>query len=262
MIQYLFEFDDWIVGATIVCLYLISALLLSAIALWSPFRTRMNIIGCATQDLLFFLGVLFSLSIGFLAVEIEDRIQKAASALSVEGNSLRGIASILKVEGPEATNVRAAARGYLENSIKRELSGSRTTIEFSTASQKMEELGAAAAALTEANAVSGPVRNMILELALRASDARARRIGLMSAEPNELKWALLLYLLFSIQVALVLIHGADTRRMVVHLLLISLAGSLSIAAAALTEDPFTQPRMVSIAPLEAALEALSKIDRR
>lgn len=262
MIQYLFDFDDWIVGGVIVCLYLISALLLSVVALWSPLRTRVKIIGCATQDLLFFLGVLFSLSIGFLAVEIEDRIEKAASALSVEGNSLRGIASILKAEGPEAAKVRAAARGYLEESIKRELSGSRAAIEYSTASQKMEELGAAAAALTEVSAVSGPVRNMILELALRASDARARRIGLMRAEPNELKWALLLYLLFSIQIAVVLIHGADARRMVVHLVLISVAGSLSIAAGALTEDPFTQPRMVSIAPLEAALEALSKVDGR
>ncbi len=262
MIQYLFDFDDWMVGGVIVCLYLISALLLSVVALWSPLRTRVKIIGCATQDLLFFLGVLFSLSIGFLAVEIEDRIEKAASALSVEGNSLRGIASILKAEGPEAAKVRAAARGYLEESIKRELSGSRAAIEYSTASQKMEELGAAAAALTEVSAVSGPVRNMILELALRASDARARRIGLMRAEPNELKWALLLYLLFSIQMAVVLIHGTDARRMVVHLVLISLAGSLSIAAGALTEDPFTQPRMVSIAPLEAALDALSKVDGR
>ncbi len=27
MIQYLFDFDDWIVGAAIVCLYLISAML-------------------------------------------------------------------------------------------------------------------------------------------------------------------------------------------------------------------------------------------
>jgi hypothetical protein len=262
MIHYLFEFDDWIVGAAIVCLYLITALFLAGIALWPPIRTRMKIIGCATQDLLFFLGVLFSLSIGFLAVEIEDRIEKAASALSVEGNSLRGIASILRVEGPEAAKVRAAARCYLEASIKLEISGSRMAIEYSTASQKMEELGAAAAALAESGRVSEPVRNMILQLALQASDARARRVGLMHAEPNGLKWALLLYLLFSIQLSVVLIHGADPRRMIVHLVLISLAGSLSIAAAALTEDPFTQPRMVSITPLEAALEALSKVDRQ
>lgn len=84
----------------------------------------------------------------------------------------------------------------------------------------------------------------------------------MRTEPNELKWALLLYLLFSIQFAVVLIHGADTRRMIVHLVLISLAGSLSIAAGALTEDSFTEPRMISIAPLEAALDALSQIDRQ
>jgi|GEM_PF-2171815 len=262
MIQYLFEFDDWIVGSTIVCLYLVSALLLSAIVLWPRFRTRIKILGCATPDLLFFLGVLFSLNIGFLAVEIEDRIQKAANALSVEGNSLRGIASILKVEGPAGNAVRTAARNYLESTIKRELSGSRAAIEFATASQKMEELGAAAAALTEVSAVSGTVRNMALELALSASDARARRLALMSAEPNELKWALLFYLLLSIQVAVVLIHGEDTRRMIVHLMLISLAGSLSLAAAALSEDPFTQPRMVSIAPLEAALAALPKTDRQ
>lgn len=47
----------------------------------------------------------------------------------------------------------------------------------------------------------------------------------MRTEPNELKWALLLYLLFSIQLAVVLIHGADTRRMIVHLVLISLPGA-------------------------------------
>ena len=262
MIQYLFEFDDWIVGSTIVCLYLVSALLMSAIVLWRPLRSRMKIVCCATPDLLFFMGVLFSLNIGFLAVEIEDRIQKAANALSVEGNSLRGIASILKAVGPEGASVRAAARAYLESTIKQELSGSRAAVEFTTASQKMEELSTAAAALTEVNMVSGTIRNAILELALSASDARARRIALMSAEPNELKWALIFYLLFSIQIALVLIHGEDTRRMIVHLLLISLAGSLSIAVAALSEDPFSHPRMVSIAPMEAAFDALPKIPRR
>lgn len=262
MIHYLFQFDDWIVGAAIVSLFLVTALFLAGVGLWPPIRTRMKIIGCATQDLLFFLGILFSLSIGFLAVEIEDRLEKAASALSVEGNSLRGIASILRGEGPEAAKVRAAARSYLEASIKQELAGTRTAIEYSTASQKMEELGAAAAALAESGRVSDPIRTAILELALQASDARARRVGLMHAEPNELKWALLLFLLFSIQISVVLIHGAEPRRMVVHLVLISLAGSLSIASAALTEDPFTQPRMVSITPLEAALEALSKVDRR
>lgn len=262
MIHYLFEFDDWVVGAAIVCLYLVTAFFLGAMALWPPIRKRIKIIGCATQDLLFFLGILFSLSIGFLAVEIENRLEKAASALSVEGNSLRGIASILKVEGPESAKVRAAARSYLEASIRLELSGSREKIEYSTASQKMEELGAAAAALAEAGGVGEPVRNKILDLALQASDARARRVGLMHAEPNELKWVLLLYLLLSIQLSVVLIHGADTRRMIVHLVLISIAGSVSIAAAALTEDPFTQPRMVSIEPLEAALDALSAVDRR
>ena len=166
------------------------------------------------------------------------------------------------VERGAPPGVRAAARAYLESTIKQELSGSRAAVEFTTASQKMEELSAAAAALTEVNMVSGTIRNAILELALSASDARARRIALMSAEPNELKWALIFYLLFSIQITLVLIHGEDTRRMIVHLLLISLAGSLSIAVAALSEDPFSHPRMVSIAPLEAALDALSKIPRR
>jgi hypothetical protein len=100
------------------------------------------------------------------------------------------------------------------------------------------------------------LRGVILEQALTASQARAARVALMGAEPNELRWYALLFLLVLIQAGIVLVDGVEPRRMISHMCLISLAGAVSIAVAAVSEDPFTPPRMVSVAPLKGALAAL------
>ena len=109
MIRYLFEFDDWFVAGVIIAFFAVTAALLAAFGLRPAFQSRAKAVAFATPDLLIFLGVLFGLNIGFLGAEIEDRIQKAASAISAEGNAFRSIASTLRLPHVGAHEVMATA---------------------------------------------------------------------------------------------------------------------------------------------------------
>jgi hypothetical protein len=259
LVKKIFEFDDFLVATGIVLFFLGFAVSLGWLVLRSPWRDGLKKLCHGTSDLIMLLSLLFSLMIGFLASEIENRNDKAASAVGAEGNALQSLASILRASAPAASRLRQPAADYLGEVLKTEFSGVRQAIAASTASVKLADLFDEAIAFSAAHGEAGATPSLILEQVVKASEARAQRLALMQSGVNELKWWLVCFLLLALQVSIVLVNFEQPRKMLIVLALVSLAGSVTVAAAALQEDPFTPPRMVSVSPLELVLTSLAPV---
>ena len=246
-----------VVGLGIVAAVVGFAMLLSWLFVWSPWRKSLRACFIEDRDLTMLLSLLFSLTIGFLSAEIESRNDAAASTVGVEANALQTLAYILSASPPAAEALRLPATKYLNAVLQHEFSGDRQLIATSTGSRLMNELFASAIKYSNAHAATDVASRTVVELAIRASEARSRRLALMQSGVNELKWFLVAFLLLALQVSVVLVTADNQRKMLTVLFLVSLAGGFTVAAAAVQEDPFTPPRMVSSAPMELALKAFT-----
>ncbi len=261
MVKQTFEFDDFLVATGIVLFFLGFAVSLGWLVLRSPWRDGLKKLCHGTSDLIMLLSLLFSLMIGFLASEIENRNDKAASAVGAEGNALQSLASILRASAPAASRLRQPAADHLGEVLKTEFSGGRQAIATSTASVKLADLFDEAIAFSAAHGETGATPSLILEQVVKASEARAQRLALMRSDVNELKWVPVCFLLLALHASIVMVYSNEPRKMMVVLLFVSVAGGVTVGAAALQEDPFTPPRMVSVQPLEMALFSLPQVPR-
>lgn len=257
MFEWLFLFDDFAVGLGIVLAFMGVAGLLAWLALRSPWSGGVRARFSATADLTMLLSLLFSLMIGFLGAEIEGRNDRATAAVNAEANALQSLASIL-VASPRAAEVlRKPALEYVQEVLRTEFSGQRRLMATSTGSARMSGLFGQAIAFSVSHGTADATPPLILELVVKASEARAQRLALMQSGVNELKWWLVCFLLLALQVSIVLVNVEQPQKMLTVLALVSLAGSVTVGAAALQEDPFTPPRMVSVGPLELVLKSLA-----
>lgn len=254
MIEWLFHFSDFIAGSIITVAFLTAALCLIALVRWFPRPEKLASLHCSSPDLTMLLSIMFGLMIGFLASEVESRNEKAANAVNAEANALQNIAPMLIAHTSDAEAVRRAATIYINSALSTELSGRQSGTASAAASSSMVALFQAAIALAAANASTDAVSSRVLDLVIKASEARASRLAIAESAVNELKWWLVCFLLFALQVSIVLVHVNRPRTMTIVLLVVSFAGSVTVAAVAMQEDPFSPPRMVSVAPLEMALK--------
>lgn len=261
MIEWLFHFNDLIVGSIITVLFLTMALCLITLVRWFPRPEKLTALHCSSPDLTMLLSIVFGLMIGFLASEVEGRNEKATNAVNAEANALQNIASMLIARTPEVENVRRATTTYIRSVLLTELSGRQSGTASLAASKSMVVLFQSAIALAAANASADAVSSRVLDLVVKASEARASRLAIAEASVNELKWWLVCFLLFALQVSIVLVHVTTPRTMAIVLLVVSFAGSVTVAAVAMQEDPFSPPRMVSVVPLKMALKAFGATEQ-
>lgn len=257
MIKRLFEFGDCVVAFGIVLFFLGSALSLSWLVLRSPWRVRLKGLCHGSSDLIMLLSLLFSLMIGFLASEIENRNEKAASTVGAEANALQSLASILRASPSAASVLRQPTADYLGEILKTEFSGERRTMATSNASAKLNSLFDKAITFSAARGAADATSPLILEQVIKASEARAQRLALMRSDINELKWLLVCFLLLALLTSIVMVYSGEPRTMLVGVLFVAVAGGFTVGAAALQEDPFTPPRMVSAQPLEMVLASMT-----
>lgn len=256
VISWIFQLDDYFIALGIVLLFLSMSLLYGWLITRSRWRDRLKALCWANSDLIMLLSLLFSLMIGFLASEIETRNEKATSAVSAEANAFQSLASILAASPPADGLLRQPTAEYLNEVLKAEFSGERRQIASSNAQAKLSHLFGKAIAFSATHGGVDATPPLILELIIKASEARALRFSLMRAGVNELKWWLVFFLLLALQLSIVMVYSNEPQKMLAVLLFVSIAGGATVSAAALQEDPFTPPRMVSAQPLEMALASL------
>lgn len=204
------------------------------------------------------LGVLFGLTLAFLANDTWSAHDRALAAVNHEADALHAIAVLARhLPAADAARVTDATMGYARAAVE----------EWPMLSQRRSSPAAGAAAdhllevLSEPRllAESGPaVAGQEIALALGVRDGRDTRLSLSQTHVNPLKWAGMAVLGFLTMVSVAVVHvgappGGRLGPMRVAVAIFALASAPTAVIVLVHGNPFQLPAAVSSAPLEAIL---------
>jgi len=202
------------------------------------------------------LGVLFGLTLAFLANDTWNAHDRALAAVSREADALRAI-TILASHLPagDAARVNGAVRAYTGAALA----------EWPLLSQRSSSAAAVASADTLLAVLSDPrlmtesgpaVSAQEVALAIAARDGRETRLALSQTQVNPLKWAGMAVLGFLTMISVAVVHVGTPRAMRIAVAIFALASAPTAVIVLVHGNPFQQPAAVSPAPLAAVLAAI------
>jgi hypothetical protein len=190
------------------------------------------------------VAILFALFSSLLAAELWQRQNKEDALLHLEMNGLKSILHIAESLDPDASEVRKAVSGYLEESAHdarpevRPAGGDQHTGE---ALQLLYRL-AADPRTFKGNAATNAAFFNSLEV---VSSAREDRTELHKAHVSPSKFFTLLLFGLLTQIAIAFCHAGNPRALGASVMLFSIAFSAAIGILALLDDPYERLPMIS-----------------
>ena len=202
------------------------------------------------------VGVLFGLTLAFLANDTWSAHDRAMSAVYKEADSLRSLAALsMKLADPVAAPLQAALVRYAAASVGEwpALARRSASTEVSAAADDLLTLIASKAV---GQAAGANVQALMLNKAIEIRDQRDQRIALSQTHVNPLKWLGMGFLGWLTLLSVVVVHVDRPRAAFVAALLFALAAAPTAAIVLIQGNPFQQPSNVSPAPIAAALAGL------
>ncbi len=201
------------------------------------------------------LGVLFGLTLAFLANDTWNAHDRALSAVDREADALRAIVILAShLPAGDSTRVHAAVRTYARAAVT----------EWPLLSQRSSSADAAAAADNLLAVLSEPrllaandsaVSSQEIALALVVRDGRETRLALSQTHVNPLKWAGMAALGFLTMISVAVVHVGAPRAMRLAVAIFALASAPTAVIVLVHGNPFQQPAAVLPTPLTAILAA-------
>lgn len=202
------------------------------------------------------LGVLFGLTLAFLANDTWGAHDRAIAAINRETDALRSIVVLSRtMPAAPAASVRAAVADYGRAARDEWPELARQSSAPSAAAGADRLLGA----LTTPEVASGtpaPVLAKAMDLAIAVRDARETRLALSQTHVNPLKWAGMAFLGFMTMLSVALVHIGQPRAMAAAVWLFALASAPTAVILLIHGNPFQPPAAVTPLALENLLEDL------
>lgn len=204
------------------------------------------------------LGVLFGLTLAFLANDTWNAHDRALAAVNREADALHAIA-VLGGHLPAADTVLVdgAVRDYARAALGEwpMLSRRKTS---PVAMQAADRLLGVLSDRHLATVGGAAAAEQDIALALAVRDARETRLALSQTHVNPLKWAGMAVLGFLTMVSVAVVHVGNPRAMRVAVALFALASAPTAVIVLIHGNPFQPPAAVSAAPLAAVLSGVSR----
>ncbi len=202
------------------------------------------------------VGVLFGLTLAFLANDTWSAHDRALNAVFREADSLRSLVVLSgQLAEPLKGRVREAVSGYAQASA-----GEWPLLARRQASPEVTERADALLTLlagqTVAAGTSASVQALMLRQASDIRDQHEQRIGLSQTHVNPLKWLGMAFLGFLTLLSVAVVHVEQPRAALTAIVLFALAAAPTAAIVLVQGNPFQQPTSVSPAPI---LEAVLRI---
>ena len=199
------------------------------------------------------LGVLFGLTLAFLANDTWTAHDRARGAVLREADAIRRLDILAETTPPETRPaLHAAIRAY-----------AAAAVDEWPALAHCETSGAAAVAADDllrhvafdraGGGAGGPVRQAMINAVTEVRENRDVRIGLSRTHVNPLKWLGMAFLGFLTLLSIAAIHATDPAAALVAMILFGLAAAPTAAIVLVHGNPFQQPSAVTPAHLQAAL---------
>lgn len=203
------------------------------------------------------LGVLFGLTLAFLANDTWNAHDRALAAVNREADALRSIV-ILSSHLPDAQRsaVRALAIGYARTAASEWPLLSRRE-QSPQAARAADALLAGVTSPAIVAASSAGVASAQTNLALTIRDGRETRLALSQTHVNPLKWLGMAFLGFLTMVSVAVVHVGSPRAMAAAVLIFALASGPTALIVLIHGNPFQPPAAVTAAPLETFAAGLA-----
>ena len=204
------------------------------------------------------IGVLFALTLAFLANDTWSAHDRALRAVYKEADSLHSLAALsATLPAPLNGHLRAALVAYAAASTDEwqflaRRSESRAVVESADAllillaSHEIEQ------------AVGANVQALMLRKASEIRDERDQRVALSQTHVNPLKWLGMAFLGLLTLLSIAVVHVDRARAALVSIILFALAAAPTAAIVLIQGNPFQDPTDVTPAPIQAAVAAIHR----
>ena len=233
-----------------------AALAIQWLIQYSRWAGRLQALQGVAPPFINIIGVLFGVTLAFLANDTWSAHDRATGAVYREADALRSLAALSEgLPAPLQGQLRRAIVDYAELS----------TAEWPALAQRHEDprvnaradalLALLAAPATGAEA-GATVQALMLRLASTIRTEHDLRIALSQTHVNPLKWLGMAFLGFITLLSVAVVHIERPRAALVAVTLFSLAAAPTAAIVLIQGNPFQPPAAVSPAPIGAVVQAL------
>ncbi len=199
------------------------------------------------------VGVLFGLTLAFLANDTWTAHDRALNAVLQEADSIHILAILSRsLDQPDKDLLDSAIREYARASVAEwPLLARRSTCPV--ASSSGDRLLLLAAARSVGTAAGGNVPQTMLQQVTGMRANRDLSIGLSPTHVNPLKWLGMAFLGFLTLLSVAIVHAANAEAALTAMILFGLAGAPTSAIVLIHGNPFQPPSAVTPAPILTAL---------
>ncbi|CAA7624844.1 conserved membrane hypothetical protein [Candidatus Terasakiella magnetica] len=196
------------------------------------------------------VGVLFALTLAFLANDTWNAHDRAINAVFQEADGLRSIEALAAHLPPGVKDrIKAAVGAYARSAIDDEWPALARRTSSPQTSGHLDHLLALLSG-SEVAAVAPPaVHALMLNQAAQVRSARGQRIALSQAHVNPLKWLGMACLGFLTMVSIAMVHVDQARAEILAVLIFAAAAAPTAAIVLVQGNPFQPPTVVSAEPL-------------
>lgn len=202
------------------------------------------------------IGVLFGLTIAFLANDTWSAHDRAMKSVYKEADSLHSMAALSQtLPGPLKSSLGQALAGYAQASTDEWplLARRNTSPEVVTRADALLILLASPAI---EKAAGTNVQALMLRKVSEMRDERDQRVALSQTHVNPLKWMGMGFLGLLTLLSIAVVHVDRPRAALVATLLFALAAAPTAAIVLIQGNPFQHPTDVTFAPIMAAVSGL------
>ena len=202
------------------------------------------------------IGVLFGLTMAFLANDTWSAHDRAMKAVYKEADALHSIAALSEtLPAALKTRLRAALVGYALASAK-EWPYLAHRVENQEVVERADALLTLLASREIEKASGANVQALMLHNASEIRGERDQRVALSQTHVNPLKWLGMGFLGLLTLLSIAVVHLDKPRAAFVAIMLFALAAAPTAAIVLIQGNPFQPPSAVTPAPIEAAVAAI------
>jgi hypothetical protein len=202
------------------------------------------------------IGVLFGLTLAFLANDTWSAHDRAMTAVYKEAASLHGIATLSEKLPPSTrTRLRQALVDYAQASVDEWPMLARRS-ESPEVVARVDALLVLLSSNEIEQAAGQNVQALMLRKASDLRDERDQRIALSQTHVNPLKWLGMAFLGLITLLSVAVVHVDRPRAALVSILLFSLAAAPTAAIVLIQGNPFQRPTGITPTPIETAAASI------
>ena len=195
------------------------------------------------------LGVLFGLTLAFIANDTWSAHDRATNAVYREADALRTLDALARdLPAPQQDTLRQAVREHARATVSewQQLAHRSSSPQAQHSADRLLSLVASRAM---AQATDSNVHRLMLDTVVQLRGDRDQRIALSHLHDNPFKWMGMAFLGLLTMVSIAVVHVEHLRAAATALVLFAVAAAPTAAIVLMQGNPFQSPSFVSPAPI-------------